>query len=261
MTYQPPTVWTDSSSHQGKFTGINRPTAGARFEQVLPIGEEPFQLYSMGTPNGVKVAILLEELKELGLSAGYDLYKIDIMAGEQFGSDFVRLNPNSKIPALLDQSDSSAVRVFESSHILLYLAEKFSAFLPSQLSEKTAALNWLFWQTGAAPFLGGGFGHFYAYAPEPLEYPLNRFTMEVKRQLDLLDKELATRPYVAGEAYTIADMAIWAWYGQLVLGELYPGSAVFLEVSSYQHVMAWAQGIAERPAVKRALAVEYRSIQ
>ncbi|MDO4902621.1 MAG: glutathione-dependent disulfide-bond oxidoreductase [bacterium] len=260
MTYQPPTVWSDQSSSQGKFTGINLPTAGARFEQVLPKGDQPFQLYSMGTPNGVKVTILLEELKELGLAADYDLYQISIMEGDQFGSDFVSLNPNSKIPALLDQSGDQPQRVFESANILLYLAEKFSALLPSDLAQKTEVLNWLFWQTGAAPFLGGGFGHFYHYAPEPMEYPINRFTMEVKRQLDLLDKELATKPYIAGNDYTIADIAIWSWYGQLVQGKLYAGSATFLAVDNYTNLKAWTEKIAQRPAVQRGLAADYKAI-
>lgn len=260
MTYQKPRVWSDQNSSQGTFTGINRPTAGARFEQTLPKGDKPFQLYSMGTPNGVKVTILLEELKALGLEVDYDLYKIDILSGDQFGSDFVSINPNSKIPALLDQSTSSAVRVFESSHILLYLAEKFEAFLPSHLPEKTATLNWLFWQTGAAPFLGGGFGHFYNYAPEALEYPINRFSMEAKRQLDLLDKELATKPYIAGEDYTIADMAIWSWYGQLALDKLYAGAHEFLDLPSYKYLTAWAEKIAQRPAVQAGLAADYKAL-
>lgn len=244
--YQLPTVWQDEASNQGAFTGLNRPTAGARFEQNLPKGEQAFQLYSLGTPNGVKVTILLEELLEAGFKeAAYDLYKIAIMDGDQFGSDFVKLNPNSKIPALLDQSGTENVRVFESAHILLYLAEKFGAFLPSNPVEKVEVLNWLFWQAGAAPFLGGGFGHFFNYAPEKLEYPINRFTMEVKRQLDLLDKELAQKPYIAGNDYTIADIAIWSWYGQLVQGNLYQGSAKFLDASSYQNLVKWAEKIAK----------------
>ncbi|HEW9394560.1 TPA: glutathione-dependent disulfide-bond oxidoreductase [Streptococcus pneumoniae] len=234
--YQLPTVWQDEASNQGAFTGLNRPTAGARFEQNLPKGEQAFQLYSLGTPNGVKVTILLEELLEAGFKeAAYDLYKIAIMDGDQFGSDFVKLNPNSKIPALLDQSGTEDVRVFESAHILLYLAEKFGAFLPSNPVEKVEVLNWLFWQAGAAPFLGGGFGHFFNYAPEKLEYPINRFT--------------------------IADIAIWSWYGQLVQGNLYQGSAKFLDASSYQNLVKWAEKIANRPAVKRGLEVTYTEIK
>lgn len=260
--YQLPTVWQDEASNQGAFTGLNRQTAGARFEQDLPKGEQAFQLYSLGTPNGVKVTILLEELLEAGFEqAAYDLYKIAIMDGDQFGSDFVKLNPNSKIPALLDQSGTEDVRVFESAHILLYLAEKFGAFLPSNPVEKVEVLNWLFWQAGAAPFLGGGFGHFFNYAPEKLEYPINRFTMEVKRQLDLLDKELAQKPYIAGNDYTIADIAIWSWYGQLVQGKLYQGSAKFLDASSYQNLVNWAEKIANRPAVKRGMEVTYKEIK
>lgn len=261
MTYQPPKVWSDASSSQGKFTGINRPTAGARFEQTLPKGDKPFQVYSMGTPNGVKVTILLEELKELGLAADYDLYHISIMDGDQFGSDFVNINPNSKIPALLDQSGTEPIRVFESANILLYLAEKFQALLPTNTAQKTEVLNWLFWQTGAAPFLGGGFGHFFHYAPEPMEYPINRFTMEVKRQLDLLDKELAKKPYIAGDDYTIADVAIWSWYGQLAQGKLYAGSAEFLDIQNYKHLNDWTERINQRPAVKRGLTAEYKSIK
>ena len=250
--YQLPTVWQDEASNQGAFTGLNKPTAGARFEQDLPKGEQPFQLYSLGTPNGVKVTILLEELLEAGSEqATYDLYKIAIMDGDQFGSDFVKLNPNSKIPALLDQSGAEEVRVFESAH----------TFLPSNPVEKVEVLNWLFWQAGAAPFLGGGFGHFFNYAPEKLEYPINRFTMEVKRQLDLLDKELAQKPYIAGNDYTIADIAIWSWYGQLVQGKLYQGSAKFLDASSYQNLVKWAEKIANRPAVKRGIEVTYKEIK
>ncbi|KXU15336.1 Glutathione S-transferase [Streptococcus oralis] len=259
--YQLPPVWTDSASSQGAFTGLNRPTAGARFEQSLPKGDKPLQLYSLGTPNGVKITILLEELLEAGVTeAAYDLYKISIMDGDQFGSDFVGINPNSKIPALLDQSCDQEVRVFESAHILLYLVEKYQAFLPQNPAEKTEVLNWLFWQAGAAPFLGGGFGHFFNYAPEKLEYPINRFTMEVKRQLDLLDQELAKKAYIAGDDYSIADIAIWSWYGQLVQGKLYQGSAAFLDVTSYKHLTAWTEKIAQRPAVKRGLEVTYQEI-
>ncbi len=214
MTYQLPKVWSAADSDQGKFSGINQPTAGARFEQKLPVGKEPFQLYSLGTPNGVKVTIMLEELLAAGVTeAAYDLYKISIMDGEQFGSDFVKINPNSKIPALLV---SQVISRFLSlnQQVCLYLAEKFGKLIPSDLAGRTEVLNWLFWQTGAAPFLGGGFGHFFNYAPEKLEYPINRFTMEAKRQLDLLDKELAKKAYIAGDDYSIADIAIWSWYGR-----------------------------------------------
>ena len=262
MTYQLPKVWSDADSDQGKFSGINQPTAGARFEQKLPVGKEPFQLYSLGTPNGVKVTIMLEELLAAGVTeAAYDLYKISIMDGDQFGSDFVKINPNSKIPALLDQSGYKPIRVFESANILLYLAEKFGKMIPSDLAGRTEVLNWLFWQTGAAPFLGGGFGHFFNYAPEKLEYPINRFTMEAKRQLDLLDKELAKKAYIAGDDYSIADIAIWSWYGQLVQDKLYPGAAEFLDAPSYKHLSAWAEKIAARPAVQRGLAAEYQEIK
>jgi len=262
MTYQLPKVWSAADSDQGKFSGINQPTAGARFEQNLPVGKEPFQLYSLGTPNGVKVTIMLEELLAAGVTeAAYDLYKISIMDGEQFGSDFVKINPNSKIPALLDQSGYKPIRVFESANILLYLAEKFGKLIPSDLAGRTEVLNWLFWQTGAAPFLGGGFGHFFNYAPEKLEYPINRFTMEAKRQLDLLDKELAKKAYIAGDDYSIADIAIWSWYGQLVQDKLYPGAAEFLDAPSYKHLSAWAEKIAARPAVQRGLAAEYQEIK
>ena len=259
--YQIPKVWSAADSNQGKFSGINRPTAGARFDQELPVGDQPLQVYSLGTPNGVKVTILLEELLEAGLAADYDLYKISIMDGDQFGSDFVKINPNSKIPALLDQSGPEAVRVFESANILLYLAEKFGRFLPQDPAQKTEVLNWLFWQTGAAPFVGGGFGHFFNYAPEKLEYPINRFTMEVKRQLDLLDKELAQKPYIAGQDYTIADIAIWSWYGQLIQDKIYAGAAQFLDAASYQHLQAWADKIAQRPGVQRGLAADYQAIK
>ena len=259
--YELPRVWSAAEINQGKFSGINRPTAGARFEQELPKGEKPFQLYSLGTPNGIKVTILLEELLALGIKgAEYDLYKISIMDGDQFGSGFVEVNPNSKIPALLDQSGKTNIRVFESANILLYLAEKFEQFLPKEIEKRTEVLNWLFWQAGSAPFVGGGFGHFFNYAPEKIEYAINRFTMETKRQLDLLDKELATRPYIAGEEYTIADIAIWSWYGQLVLDKLYKNSAEFLDASSYTHLVEWAKRIENRPAVQKALDVEYKSL-
>ena len=259
--YELPRVWSAAEINQGKFSGINRPTAGARFEQELPKGEKPFQLYSLGTPNGIKVTILLEELLALGIKgAEYDLYKISIMDGDQFGSGFVEVNPNSKIPALLDQSGKTNIRIFESANILLYIAEKFEQFIPKEVEKRTEVLNWLFWQAGSAPFVGGGFGHFFNYAPEKIEYAINRFTMETKRQLDLLDKELATRPYIAGDEYTIADIAIWSWYGQLVLDKLYKNSAEFLDASSYTHLVEWAKRIENRPAVQKALDIEYKSL-
>ena len=260
--YELPRVWSAADSNQGKFSGINRPTAGARFEQNLPVGDTDLQLYSLGTPNGVKVTILLEELLEAGVKeAAYDLFKISIMDGDQFGSDFVAINPNSKIPALLDRSGNEPIRVFESANILLYLAEKFGKFLPQDTAKRTEVLNWLFWQTGAAPFLGGGFGHFFNYAPEKIEYAINRFTMEAKRQLDLLDQELAKRPYIAGDEYTIADIAIWSWYGRLVQGHLYQNSAEFLDAQSYKHLNEWADRIAKRPAVQKGVEAEYKSIK
>ncbi|HFI0307028.1 TPA: glutathione-dependent disulfide-bond oxidoreductase [Streptococcus suis] len=256
--YTKPLVWEWEDENDNR--SGNRPTAGSRFEQKLPLGNAPLQVYSLGTPNGLKVTILLEELKELGLDLDYDLFRIDISKGDQFGSDFVALNPNSKIPALLDVSGEEPIRVFESSHILLYLAEKYGQFLPENLAERTEMFNWLFWQTGAAPFVGGGFGHFFHYAPMAQEYPINRYTMETKRQLDLLDQVLATRPYIAGQTYTIADVAIWSWYGRLVQGALYPGSAEFLDVASYQNLNQWVEKIAKRPAVARGLAVEYQKL-
>lgn len=248
--YQPPKVWTWDPATGGKFANINRPTAGSQFEQPLPRGQHPLQLYSLATPNGVKITVMLEELLAAGYAgAEYDAYPINILEGQQFGSGFVALNPNSKIPALLDTSVTPEQRVFESGHILLYLADKFQAFIPQSHAGRTETLSWLFWQMGAAPMLGGGFGHFYAYAPEPMEYPINRFTMEVKRQLDLLDQRLADRPFIAGEDYTIADMASWPWYGALVLGRLYDADQ-FLDASSYTHVLRWAQAIDARPAVQ-----------
>lgn len=248
--YQPPKVWTWDPATGGKFANINRPTAGSQFEQPLPQGQHPLQLYSLATPNGVKVTVMLEELLAAGYAgAEYDAYPINIIEGQQFGSGFVALNPNSKIPALLDTSVTPEQPVFESGHILLYLADKFSAFIPQNHAGRTETLSWLFWQMGAAPMLGGGFGHFYAYAPEPMEYPINRFTMEVKRQLDLLDQRLADRPFIAGNDYSIADMASWPWYGALVLGRLYD-AAEFIDASSYTHVMRWAQQIDARPAVQ-----------
>lgn len=250
--YIPPEVWTNNQSAGGKFGGINRPEAGARHQQPLEKGSQPFQLYSLGTPNGIKVSILLEELLELGIEdAGYDAHLISIMKGDQFGSGFVEINPNSKIPALVDQNGDKPINIFESGAILLYLAEKFNRFIPELPADRAQTLSWLFWQMGSAPFLGGGFGHFYAYAPEKLEYPINRFAMEAKRQLDVLDKQLAEHTYISGEAYTIADMAIWPWYGVLAQGGLYEGSARFLDVDSYKHLKRWADLIAQRPAVQR----------
>lgn len=250
-TYTPPKVWTWDAPSGGQFASINRPVAGATKDVVLPVGVHPFQLYSLATPNGVKVTVMFEELLAAGhAGAEYDAWLIKIGEGDQFGSGFVDINPNSKIPALLDRSGLEPVRVFESASILLHLAEKFGAFLPASGPARTETLNWLFWQMGSAPYLGGGFGHFYAYAPQKWQYPIDRFTMETKRQLDVLDRQLATRPYIAGDDYSIADMAIWPWYGQLVLGRLY-GAAEFLDVASYTHVMAWAQKIDARPAVKR----------
>ena len=252
--YTPPKVWTWEQEGEGAFANINRPTAGATHEQTLPRGEHALQLYSLATPNGVKVTIMLEELLALGHSgAEYDAWPIHILDGEQFGSDFVAINPNSKIPAMLDYSSDKPTRVFESGSILLYLAEKFGEFLPEAHHERTEALSWLFWQMGSAPILGGGFGHFYAYAPEKLEYPINRYTMEAKRQLDVLDRHLARHEYMAG-TYGIADMAIWPWYGALALGELYD-AATFLDVDSYRHLQRWAKAIQQRPAVKRGVMV------
>jgi len=250
--YTPPKVWTWDKESGGRFAKINRPIAGATHEKELPVGKHALQLYSLATPNGVKVTVLLEELLAIGKNAEYDAYLVNIGNGDQFGSGFVAVNPNSKIPALLDRSTKPPTRVFESGAILLYLAEKFAAFVPTtaQPSARAECLSWLFWQMGAAPFLGGGFGHFYAYAPEKLEYPIDRYAMEVKRQLDLLDRNLGERRYLIGDDYTIADMANWPWYGELVLGGLY-GAAEFLDVASYKNVVRWAQEIRERPAVKR----------
>ena len=249
-TYTPPEVWTWEQPSGGQFAAINRPVAGPTHERELPVGEHPFQLYSLATPNGVKVTVMFEELLAAGHAAEYDAWLIDIRAGDQFGSGFVKVNPNSKIPALMDHSGPEPVRVFESGAILLHLAEKFGAFLPRTGPARTEVLNWLFWQMGSAPYLGGGFGHFYAYAPEKWQYPIDRFTMEVKRQLDVLDRELAHRPFIAGDDYSIADIAIWPWYGQLCLGRLYD-AATFLDVASYRHVMAWAEKIDARPPVQR----------
>ncbi|KGK21755.1 S-transferase [Vibrio navarrensis] len=250
-TYIPPKVWTMNADNGGQWASINRPDSGARFEQELPVGQHPLQLYSMGTPNGQKVTILLEELLALGVSqAEYDAHLIKIGDGDQFSSGFVAINPNSKIPALVDRSAEQPINVFESGNILLYLAEKFGHFLPSDLAARTEVMNWLFWLQGSAPYLGGGFGHFYAYAPEKFEYPINRFTMEAKRQLDVLDKQLAKHAYIAGDEYSIADIAIWPWYGNLVLGTVY-NAAEFLDVASYQNVVRWAKVIEQRSAVQR----------
>ena len=249
--YTPPKVWKDESEAGGKFSSINRPTAGARTEKQLPEGDHQFQLYSLATPNGVKVTTMFEELLELGINeAEYDAYSINIMEGEQFGSGFVDINPNSKIPALLDKNNGNPVKLFESASILVYLAEKFRKFLPTEPAQRAEVLNWVFWQMGSAPYLGGGFGHFYAYAPSKMEYPINRFAMETKRQLDVLDKNLANRKYIAGDEYSIADMAIFPWYGALVLGSLYD-AAEFLSVHEYEHVNRWANELKERPAVQR----------
>ncbi|WP_110598699.1 glutathione-dependent disulfide-bond oxidoreductase [Salinicola lusitanus] len=248
-SYTPPKVWEPKESG-GKFASINRPVAGPTHDQELPVGKHPFQLYSLATPNGVKVTVLLEELLALGKDAEYDAWLIKIGDGDQFGSGFVEVNPNSKIPALMDRSGDKPIRVFESGSILLHLAEKFGAFLPSDPALRVETMNWLFWQMGSAPYLGGGFGHFYAYAPEKIEYAIDRFTMEAKRQLDVLDRRLAESRYLAGDDYTIADIATWSWYGQLALGRLYD-AAEFLDVESYTHVQRWAREIDARPAVQR----------
>lgn len=254
--YVPPKVWQwkqppAGGDGAGSASSLNRPIAGATHEKELPVGRHPLQLYSLATPNGMKIPLLLEELLELGHSgAEYDAWLIRIGKGEQFSSGFVGVNPNSKIPALVDRSGPEPLRVFESGAILLYLAEKFGAFLPRDVAERTECLSWLFWQVGSAPFLGGGFGHFYVYAPEKIEYAIDRFAMEAKRQLDVLDRRLAEQPYVAGSEYTIADMAVWPWYGRLVQGEVY-GAAEFLQVQEYRHVRRWADAIAARPAVQR----------
>jgi GST-like protein len=249
--YLPPKVWTWNKASGGQFASINRPIAGATQEKDLPVGRHPLQLYSLGTPNGVKVTIMLEELLALGRSgAEYDAWLINIMNGDQFGSGFVAVNPNSKIPALLDRSGERPIRVFESGAILLYLAEKFQAYLPANMGARAECLSWLFWQMGSAPFLGGGFGHFYAYAPIKIEYAIDRFAMEVKRQLDVLDRRLGESEYIAGDSYTIADMAIFPWYGGLVKGWLY-SAAEFLSVDEYKNVQRWASMLSARPAVQR----------
>ncbi|EMP56544.1 glutathione S-transferase [Marinobacter santoriniensis NKSG1] len=250
-TYTPPKVWKWDAESGGRFASINRPIAGPTHDKELPVGKHPIQLYSLATPNGVKATVMLEELLEKGhKGAEYDAWLVRITEGDQFGSGFVKVNPNSKIPAMMDHSVDPAVRIFESGSILLYLAEKFGEFLPQDLVGRTEALNWLFWQMGSAPFLGGGFGHFYAYAPEKYEYPINRYTMEVKRQLDVLDRQLAENRYIAGDEYTIADMAIWPWYGALVKNMVYE-AAEFLQTHTYTNVVRWTDEVAQRPAVKR----------
>lgn len=249
--YIPPRIWVHEQKGGNKWANINRPVSGALYDKTLPVGKHPLQLYSLGTPNGQKVTIMLEELLALGIEAAeYDAYLMNIAEGDQFSSGFVEVNPNSKIPALVDQSDDENISVFESASILVYLAEKFDRFLAKKGGARTETFNWLFWAQGSAPFLGGGFGHFYAYADEKFEYPINRFAMEVKRQLDVLDKQLSQRSYIAGEDYSIADIAIWPWYGNLVLGRLY-GAAEFLQVDSYCNLLRWANMIEKRQAVQR----------
>jgi len=251
IEYTPPKVWTWGQESGGRFANINRPNAGATHEKDLPVGRHPLQLYSLATPNGVKVTVMLEELLASGFTgAEYDAWLIRITNGEQFGSGFVAVNPNSKIPALLDRSAPEPIRVFESGAILLYLAEKFGAFLPTSASQRAECLCWLFWQMGSAPYLGGGFGHFYAYAPSKMEYPIDRFAMEVKRQLDVLDRRLAHNQYLAGDDYSIADMAVWPWYGALAQGLLYEAGE-FLQVQDYPHLQRWTAQIAQRPALQR----------
>lgn len=255
--YTPPKVWKweKNNSNGGQFASINRPISGPTHEKKLPVGKHALQLHSLATPNGMKVTIMLEELLELDIKdAEYDAYPVQIGEGEQFGSDFVAINPNSKIPALLDRSTDPATRVFESGSILLYLAEKFDAFLPRSPAQRTECLNWLFWQMGSAPMVGGGFGHFYQYAPEKFQYPIDRYTMETKRQLDVLDKRLAESEFVGGEEYSIADIAIWPWYGQLVINQVY-AAAEFLEAHQYTHLLRWTNQVGQRPAVKRGAMV------
>jgi len=257
--YVPPKVWTWEQPNGGTFASTNRPIAGATHDAELPRGKHPFQLYSMGTPNGVKVTVMFEELLTAGhAGAEYDAWLISIGKGDQFGSGFVDINPNSKIPALVDYSGDAPLRIFESGSILVHLAEKFGAFLPTNLAARTECMNWLFWQMGSAPYLGGGFGHFYSYAPYKMEYPIDRFSMEVKRQLDVLDRQLAENPFIAGDEYTIADMAIFPWYGNLALGRQY-NAGEFLDVASYKNVVAWAEKLDARPAVKRGRMVNRTS--
>jgi len=257
--YVPPKVWTWEQPNGGTFASTNRPIAGATHDAELPRGKHPFQLYSMGTPNGVKITVMFEELLAAGhAGAEYDAWLISIGKGDQFGSGFVDINPNSKIPALVDYSGDAPLRVFESGSILVHLAEKFGAFLPTDLAARTECMNWLFWQMGSAPYLGGGFGHFYSYAPYKMEYPIDRFSMEVKRQLDVLDRHLAENPFIAGDEYTIADMAIFPWYGNLALGRQY-NAGEFLDVASYKNVVAWAENLDARPAVKRGRMVNRTS--
>ena len=249
--YVPPKVWTWNKENGGRFANINRPIAGATHEKDLPVGRHPLQLYSLATPNGIKATVMLEELLALGhTGAEYDAWLINIGTGDQFSSGFVDINPNSKIPALLDRSGPEPIRVFESGAILVHLAEKFGALLPTAPAARAECLSWLFWQMGSAPFVGGGFGHFYAYAPEKLEYPINRYAMETKRQLDVLDRLLATRRHIAGDDYTVADIAIWPWYGQMAQGLLY-GAGEFLQVEQYTHLRRWADEVGARPAVQR----------
>jgi GST-like protein len=257
--YTPPKVWTWDAESGGRFASINRPIAGPTHEQDLPVGKHPLQLYSLGTPNGQKVTIMLEELLAAGhAGAEYDAWLIDIMEGDQFGSGFVAVNPNSKIPALVDRSGVDPVPVFESGAILVYLAEKFGAFLPPSRPDRARVLSWLMWQMGSAPFLGGGFGHFYAYAPVKIEYAINRYAMEAKRQLDVLNRQLAENEFVAGGEYSIADMAIWPWYGGVALGRAYGDAATFLAVHEYEHVQRWARQLDQRPGVKRGRIVNRR---
>ncbi|MDO6567843.1 glutathione-dependent disulfide-bond oxidoreductase [Alteromonas sp. 1_MG-2023] len=254
-TYMPPKVWSQNEDDGNKWASINRPVSGATHEEERSVGKHPLQLYSLATPNGQKVTIMLEELLNAGISdAEYDAWLINIGEGDQFSSGFVDVNPNSKIPAMVDTSTTPETKLFESGSILHYLAEKFNVFIPSDAAAKVECFNWLFWQVGSAPYLGGGFGHFYSYAPYPMEYPINRFTMEVKRELDVLDKHLAKNTYFAGDQYSIADMAIWPWYGNLVLGNLYD-AATFLQVNDYKHVLRWAKEVESRPAVQRGVIV------
>jgi GST-like protein len=257
--YTPPKVWSQKGENGGQFASINRPVAGPTHDKDLPIGKHPLQLYSLATPNGQKVTILLEELLEAGFDAEYDAWLIRIGDGDQFGSGFVAANPNSKIPALMDHSATPPRRVFESGSILVYLAEKYGAFLPADPDARTEAMNWLFWQMGSAPFLGGGFGHFYAYAPVKIEYAIDRYTMEAKRQLDVLNRHLADNRFMAGDEYSIADMAIWPWYGQIVAGKLYGDAATFLNADIYGNVRRWHDDIAARPAVQRGIMVNKTS--